>query len=1112
MRHWVLSVQAVIALLVCGVSVMAADYEPVTDPAAVVISGQARFTVLTPKMIRMEWSPDGRFEDRASFAFVNRRLPVPAFQHSRVGEWMIIQTEALALRYRPGGGRFSASNTEIQLHVDNETVVWRPGDPGGGNLRGTTRTLDGVSGACPIDAGLVSRDGWVLVDDSDRPLFDAAEREWAAPRHNTGGVDWYFFGYGHDYKGALKDFTAVAGAIPLPPRYMFGAWWSRYWDYSDSELKALVKEFDQHDVPLDILVIDMGWHLPGWTGYSWNRELFPDPAGFLSWIHERGLRATLNLHPHNGVGKHEEQFAEMAKAMGVDPKSTDRIPFDCTDPQYMDAYFKYLHHPKEREGIDFWWMDWQQGESTDISGLDPLFWLNHLHWHDMLNNPDRQGKRPAIFSRWGGLGNHRYQVGFSGDTFCNWASLAFQPYFTSTAGNVGYGFWSHDIGGHQPGPVDPELYTRWIQFGVFSPALRTHTTTNPKAERRIWAFDREYFLAMREAFRLRYELLPYVYTAARQTHDIAVPVCRPMYYDWPGMAESYECAGQYMFGDDLLVAPVVAPADRISGCALVQLWLPPGEWTNWFTGKAYMGPSRVAVQVALDEIPLFVRSGAMIAASPGMKRTSEYPAETLVVHVFPGEARATRIYEDDGISTGYEREECAWIPVSHEITGDINAVVIGPEEGGYAGMPEQRTYEIRLRDVGGATQVLLDGIELAQSSAQTQMNGWWYDQSEFSVVVRVRREVGSTASRLEIVTTDEGLHGMVRAGLRGNLKALKDVGEIVGWPVERIEDLSPEQTVVAYEVAGTQMRVPDYAKIIPSLEVTPDVKRQALAKLLGLSFGAKACAQSLDGRRIGVNVGVSASPVVKGLSELRARLEVETPANWEMKGEPDGEASLAAGSSLLVSSDLVALEDAQTTVLKSKLHLESQQVQLEIPLETLLLPSIGRWWIVGPFDAPESDRLARVFGPEGKAIDLNATYAGMHGERIRWSETVRSFSNEAELTDEYFVEFQKVFGRLEYNAVAYALTYLKAPEDTECELAIGSDDGVVVWLNSVELFRHDVGRAYTPKEDRVSIKLKQGTNELLVKISQGGGMWGFCAHVEDEDESPLPQVTAHLRP
>ena len=136
---------------------------------------------------------------------------------------------------------------------------------------------------------------------------------------------------------------------------------------------------------------------------------------------------------------------------------------------------------------------------SKVPGVNNTWWLNYLHFTDQ----QREGKRPLLFHRWGGLGNHRYQIGFSGDTVSVWDSLAFQPWFTATAANVGYAYWSHDIGGHMPGAVDPELYTRWVQFGAFSPILRTHTTKNPDAERRIWAYPEPYSSVMRSAFQLR---------------------------------------------------------------------------------------------------------------------------------------------------------------------------------------------------------------------------------------------------------------------------------------------------------------------------------------------------------------------------------------------------------------------------------------------------------------------------------------------------------------------------------------------------------------------------------------------------------------------------------
>ena len=546
-------------------------YNPVADPKAVVTKGNARFTVLTPQLIRMEWAADGKFEDHASLVFLNRKLPMPTFTSADdpSTHQLVIQTGAMELRYKPssnGDGKFSADNVKVTFTLNGKPVTWHPGTPDTGNLMGTTRTLDGALGdktKDPIEPGLLSRDGWTLVDDSSRPLFDSADFSfvngesspwpWVMQRPAGDRQDWYFFGYGHDYKQALGDYTLIAGRIPLPPRFAFGAWWSRYWAYTDQELDDLVRHFRENDVPLDVLVIDMDWHLTfgpsgagekpkdqsghtmGWSGYTWNKLLFPDAEQFLKHIHEEGLKVTLNLHPASGVQPWEDAYPAMARAMGIDPATRKYVPFDITNKKFATNYLNLLHHPLEKQGIDFWWLDWQQEDDTSTPGVNPTWWLNYVHFSDQA----REGKRPLLFHRWGGLGNHRYQIGFSGDTISVWESLAFQPWFTATAANVGYAYWSHDIGGHMPGAVGPELYTRWLQFGAFSPILRTHTTKNPDAERRIWAYPEPYSDIMRRIYHLRYALLPYVYTEARQTYDTGVAFLHPLYYDWPEAPEAY---------------------------------------------------------------------------------------------------------------------------------------------------------------------------------------------------------------------------------------------------------------------------------------------------------------------------------------------------------------------------------------------------------------------------------------------------------------------------------------------------------------------------------------------------------------------------------------------
>jgi alpha-glucosidase len=704
-------------------------YQPQANPKAVVAAGHARFTVLTPQLIRMEWAADGKFEDRASLVFVNRDLPAPEFSTPEPAAGAYdIKTHALQLHYAPqagSDGRFTVENLSVTLTVAGKQVTWHPGMADTGNLQGTTRTLDGALGGKtkePMDPGLISRDGWAVVDDSTRPLFDSTDFRlvegenspwpWVVLRSSGERQDWYFFGYGHDYQQALADFTKIAGRIPLPPRFAFGAWWSRYWAYSDQELDALVRGYGENGLPLDVLVIDMEWHktfglswfsdqkdqsghTKGWSGYSWNRLLFPYPEEFLSNLHQDGLKVTLNLHPASGVQPWEDAYPEMAKAMGVDPASQKYVPFDITNKKFATNYLNILHHPVEKQGIDFWWLDWQQESNTQTPGLNPTWWLNYVHFSDQ----QREGKRPLLFHRWGGLGNHRYQIGFSGDTISKWDSLAFQPWFTATAANVGYAYWSHDIGGHMPGEVAPELYTRWLQFGIYSPILRTHTTKNPDAERRIWAYPEPYSGIMRDLYHQRYAMLPYIYTEARRTYDTGLAFLHPLYYDWPDASEAYANRNEYMFGHDLFVNPVVQPGDKVSGLVEVTSWVPPGDWIEAETGKHFKGPLAVKRNFSIRQIPVYVREGAIVPMSPPMRYSNQKPLDPLILKVYPpgdGQTSQYTLYEDAGDTVAYQEGQAAWTAITATSKGADLTLAITPVKGSYPGMVTSRGYTILL--------------------------------------------------------------------------------------------------------------------------------------------------------------------------------------------------------------------------------------------------------------------------------------------------------------------------------------------------------------------------------------------------------------------------------
>lgn len=782
--------------LACTLSPAIAD-NPKADAKAVVTSGNARFTVLTPQLIRMEWSADGQFEDRATLTFVNRETPVPEFKVRESKSKLTITTPALTLTYLKNG-KFSDKNLKAVFTLNGKEVVWTPGMENPQNLLGTTRTLDGADGSKlkePMEQGILSRAGWSLIDDSQRHVLtpDGSEwEEWIEARPEGDRQDLYLFAYGHDYKQALADYALVAGRAPMPPKYTLGYWWSRYWQYSDNEFVDLVNKLKSMDVPIDVLIVDMDWHETwglrksnspkdeygqriGWTGYTWQKELFPSPANFLKWTENEELKVALNLHPASGIQPYEAVYDDFTKEYGWSEKGKS-VPFKIDERKWADAYFKTVLEPMERDGVDFWWLDWQQWkESKYTPGLSNTFWLNHT----FFNHAERQnpGLRPFIYHRWGGLGSHRYPLAFSGDTYATWPMLAYLPYFTATASNVNYGWWGHDIGGHMfhktQKATDPELYTRWLQYGVFTPIFKTHSTKDPRIERCIWCFPDHMFL-MRDAIRLRYTLAPYIYNAARENYDTGVGMCRPMYYDYPESDKAYETPEQFMFGNDILATTITQPVDSITGLAPRTIWFPEGAWFDCATGSMYEGGRTEELHYTLAENPHYAKAGSIIPMNPATVKNLQQPCDTLVLTFIPGGDGQLRHYEDDGMSQQY-KTNYAVTTVSKKQEGNTVRVRISPREGSFAGASDSRSYELRFPAVFPPKSVKVNGKELAYSRFP-KAGEWTYDGYTLAPVIYTGTTACDAPVEIELAFDDYATaHQADLYGMSGVFKRCLDL-------------------------------------------------------------------------------------------------------------------------------------------------------------------------------------------------------------------------------------------------------------------------------------------------------------------------------------------------
>jgi hypothetical protein len=745
--------------------------------------------VLSPTLIRLEYAADGTFEDQPTMTAINRALPVPRFTTSVRQGVRVIQTSALTLRYVRGSGPFTPANVRITLRLGGRVVTaapsWAPGsDPA--NLGGWRRALDVQVGPVPLHDGLLSRSGWYLLDDTRTVLFAAGSPGFAVRRQRTGPYqDGYFFGYGQDYARGLRDLRALTGPAPLLPRSAFGVWFSRYYAYTEQDYHDLIAQFRANRVPLDTLSVDTDWKHENnplfapaasvvvggtanqgysWNGWEWDAKVFPDSQRFLDWAHGQGLAVTLNIHP--SIGSDDPQWqSTQARSGGLIPSSGEcqvlmADPaqcgvFDWTNPRHLDAYFA-LHAPLERQGVDFFWLDWccdaSQAQAPGLSA-------------DTLINSRYQQREAARGLRWpafsrigasfqgpgadgdagdgggpGAFAEHRYTIHFTGDTCATWPMLGFEAQFTADEGNIGLPYVSHDIGSFDGVPINgpcqtfvtnprlpDDLYVRWVQFGAFQPLDRLHSN---HGYRLPWDYAGEAGAIAADFLRLRESLIPYLYTVARQSYDTGLPMARHLYLGWPAMQAAYEHPSEYTFGDELLVAPVAAPGDP----ARTDVWFPPGTWVDTFTGEHHAGPSAQTLSVPLQRMPVFARAGAIVPRAPYTDYSTQRPLSTLDLDVYAGHSGNFTLYEDAGHGFGYQqraftRTLIQWSQFARRLT-------IAAARGRFPGQLRSRAYVVRLIGIAAPRRVRVGGRAVGRSRAGSP--GWSYDSSSRTLTIRTK--------------------------------------------------------------------------------------------------------------------------------------------------------------------------------------------------------------------------------------------------------------------------------------------------------------------------------------------------------------------------------------
>jgi hypothetical protein len=747
------------------------------------------------------------------------------------------------------------------------------------------------------------------------------------------------------------------------------------------------------------------------------------------------------------------------------------------------------------------------------------------------------------FSRWGGWGDHRHPIQFSGDAESSWNVLKFEVPFTATAGNVGAAYWSHDLGGHwsAAGRVDPELFVRWLQFGAFSPVMRVHSTRDAWNDRRPWLCDQPFTDAAREAYDLRYRLLPYIYTMARKCYETGMPLVRPMYLMYPREAHAHELPGEFMFGDDILVAPVTEPGYGRARIADVRVWFPPGDWYDLTTHEHYRGPREALVSAALDRIPAFARGGAPLPMNPRWLLTCQRPADPLIVRLYPATAGAPgepaesgmgapsrierELYEDDGEMVGYLKDEFRRLALTGGATpGGEPMATIGSSRGTYAGAPAARPdITLELPALARPRTVAL-GDGRGQSSPGNL--AWSYDPSEMLVMVGLGETDAASLER------ESKVHWVVRSDQERMLEARR--ARSLALQIERgLAQLPSDHPDAAALFDAHRQITAYYTSLADPAGVGADGSAEGIVLRTRVESAVRnavdhltklggpdenAAIRTLTGTSLSVSVAPGSDP-----ETVRVQAVVQRPPAEARSAEPEfavrlkrtdsSEAALARLASFdahgAANLDFdIPIDPTRVTIVRGMITAEppwqNAQLKLAAPFEWNGA-RIADWMVVGPLPGgkgPDAEKL----GPEER-LDLSAAYPARDGGQVRWT---RYRVRPAEVVDGFsgVVNFRALYNV--DNATAFATTTVTSSNAATVDLIFRHDDGALVWVNGQEVYRATKPRALYDGEARIPATLTAGDNTILVKVDQQQFNWGFVMSVAPHGEEKLPELHVRL--
>lgn len=678
----------------------------VSNEKAIFKGKNYRITILTERLLRLEYSEGGLFYDGLTETVLNRKFPVPEFKVNEDNKYLEITTKYFKLQYqkeKPFLGPKFAPDSNLKIALVNTDKMWYFDHPEARNFKGKTLGFDENGSKVKMENGLYSTDGFASIDDSKTMIFDS---DGYMHQIESSRIDTYLFMYRRDFGLCLKDYYLLTGRPPLIPRYALGIWWHRDKTYSFEDTKKLINQFNKNDIPLSVLLLGHKWNvkpivdgkeiLDYKTGFTFNNKLFDKPDELVKYMHDRGVRLGLYLNPVGGINKYEESYSKIASDLNITNGST--IPFNVYDKNIINEYFENIVSPLSKIGIDFYWLEY----TNDLNSLKAL---TNYHYNYYRTN---QRQRGLVMSKSNGNALHRYPIHYSGETTVSWNTLKLLPFYNSQASNIGVSWWSHDIGGYKDGIEDNELYARYVQLATYSPIFRFSSKYGHYYKREPWKWDSNTLNIVKHYCILRHRLIPYLYSGAYRYYKNGLPLVQPLYYEAPETYDEPEYRNEYYFGSELFIAPITAKKDLVMNRAVQRTYLPKGIWYDFKTGKKFLGDKRYVTFYTDEDYPVYAKAGSIIPLAILDKNINVTNSpENMEIHVFPGKSNIFRLYEDDGYSSLYEEGYYLITTIDYNYLANNYTLIIRPVEGKSGIIPPRRNYTIRFRNTREANDVIV---------------------------------------------------------------------------------------------------------------------------------------------------------------------------------------------------------------------------------------------------------------------------------------------------------------------------------------------------------------------------------------------------------------------